>query len=369
MVADKILKVLLIPAILVILVNLFVPFLAYVDGNGMFVTTQYFFICDLYLLIVMVTSAAFVWFSSRAPLRHKIAATTFIVVPTAYYFVTAAITGYASPDAAILIALLIMFNIIFIEQFDALSKKKTELTTATKIQAAMILSNFPYFTEYPQFDLYASMTPAREVGGDFYDFFLKDEDHLCFLIADVSDKGVPAALFMASSKSIISTCANESSSPAEILKKANDEIVRDNTQRMFVTVWLGILEISTGKLRCANAGHECPIYKSSEGFRLYKDKHFLALGIKADNVYHEYEIDMQKGDMVFLYTDGVEDAKNYENERYTAERLIEDLNKETILNSKQTIDVVKKSIDAFTMGNEQFDDTTMLCLQYNGCEE
>lgn len=368
MVADKILKVLLIPAILVILVNLFVPFMAYIDGNGMFVTTQYFFICDLYLLVVMVTSAAFVWFSSRAPLRHKIAATTFIVVPTAYYFVTAAITGYASPDAAILIALLIMFNIIFIEQFDALSKKKTELTTATKIQAAMILSNFPYFTEYPQFDLYASMTPAREVGGDFYDFFLTDEDHLCLLIADVSDKGVPAALFMASSKSIISACANESSSPAEILKKANDEIVRDNTQMMFVTVWLGILEISTGKLRCANAGHECPIYKSSEGFRLYKDKHFLALGIKADNVYHEYEIDMQKGDMVFLYTDGVEDAKNYENERYTAERLIEDLNKETILNSKQTIDVVKKSIDAFTMGNEQFDDTTMLCLQYNGCK-
>lgn len=94
----------------------------------------------------------FVWFSSRAPLRHKIAATTFIAVPTAYYFVTAAITGYASPDAAILIALLIMFNIIFIEQFDALSKKKTELTTATKIQAAMILSNFPYFTEYPHWN-------------------------------------------------------------------------------------------------------------------------------------------------------------------------------------------------------------------------
>ena len=178
----------------------------------------------------------------------------------------------------------------YIENLTSITAEKeritTELSLARRIQEAMLPHQFPPFPERKEFDLYASMTPAKAVGGDFYDFFLIDDDHLGLVMADVSGKGIPAALFMMICKTILQSCAMLGQTPGEILTKTNEGICSNNQADMFVTVWVGILEISTGKLRAANAGHEYPALKRADGrFELYKTKHGLAVGAMEDAEY------------------------------------------------------------------------------------
>lgn len=243
----------------------------------------------------------------------------------------------------------------------------TELRTASQIQESMLPSIFPAFPDRDEFDLYASMTPAKEVGGDFYDFFLIDEGHLAVLIADVSDKGVPAALFMMSSKILINYRAQLGGSPSEILGAVNAEICKNNKSRMFVTVWLGILDLETGVLTCTNAGHEYPVVRGTDGvFRVYKDQHGLVVGALAKSKYRDYEIKMMPGDAVFVYTDGVPEANNAEGAFYGMERMEAALNKNAEKDPKHILEGVKADVEAFTGEATQFDDLTMLCLEYKG---
>ena len=246
----------------------------------------------------------------------------------------------------------------------------TELRTASGIQEAMLPSIFPAFPDREDFDLYASMTPAKEVGGDFYDFFLIDDTHLAVVIADVSDKGVPAALFMMSSKILISYRAQFGGSPSEILSAVNAEICKNNKSKMFVTVWLGILDLETGMLTCSNAGHEYPIIRGGDGeFRVYKDKHGLVVGAMAKSKYRDYEIKMEPGDAIFVYTDGAPEANNAAGEFYGMERLTAALNRCVGMNPQGILEGVKADVDAFTGDASQFDDLTMLCLCYKGKKE
>ncbi|MCR5844721.1 MAG: PP2C family protein-serine/threonine phosphatase [Oscillospiraceae bacterium] len=243
----------------------------------------------------------------------------------------------------------------------------TELRTASQIQESMLPSIFPAFPDRNEFDLYASMTPAKEVGGDFYDFFLIDDTHLAVLIADVSDKGVPAALFMMSAKILINYRAQMGGSPSEILTAVNAEICKNNKSRMFVTVWLGILDLDTGVLTCANAGHEYPLVRGADGrFRIYKDRHGLVVGALAKSGYRDYEIKMAPGDAVFVYTDGVPEANNAEGAFYGMERLTAALNEIAGQAPRQILEGIKENVDAFTGEARQFDDLTMLCLEYRG---
>ena len=243
----------------------------------------------------------------------------------------------------------------------------TELRTASQIQESMLPSIFPAFPDRDEFDLYASMTPAKEVGGDFYDFFLIDDSHLAVLIADVSDKGVPAALFMMSSKILINYRAQMGGSPSEILGAVNAEICKSNKSRMFVTVWLGILDLKTGVLTCTNAGHEYPVVRGTDGvFRVYKDQHGLVVGALAKSKYRDYEIKMMPGDAVFVYTDGVPEANNAEGAFYGMERMEAALNKNAEKDPKHILEGVKADVEAFTGEATQFDDLTMLCLEYKG---
>ena len=243
----------------------------------------------------------------------------------------------------------------------------TELRTASQIQESMLPSIFPAFPDRDEFDLYASMTPAKEVGGDFYDFFLIDEGHLAVLIADVSDKGVPAALFMMSSKILINYRAQMGGSPSEILGAVNAEICKNNKSKMFVTVWLGILDLKTGVLTCANAGHEYPVVRGTDGvFRIFKDRHGLVVGALAKSKYRDYEINMAPGDAVFVYTDGVPEANNAEGAFYGMERMEAALNKNAEKDPKHILEGVKADVEAFTGEATQFDDLTMLCLEYKG---
>ena len=240
----------------------------------------------------------------------------------------------------------------------------TELSLATRIQASMLPNVFPPFPDRKEFDIYASMTPAKEVGGDFYDFFLTDDDHLCMIIADVSGKGVPAALFMMSAKIILADYAKMGKSPSEILTAANAAICTHNHEDMFVTAWLGILEISTGKLQAANAGHEYPAIKKAGGsFELFKDKHGFVMGGMDGMKYRQYEIQMEKGDTLFLYTDGVAEATNAENQLFGTERMLEALNAEPTAEPKILLENMKKSVDKFVGDAPQFDDLTMLCIR------
>ena len=246
----------------------------------------------------------------------------------------------------------------------------TELSLATRIQAAFVPHIFPPFPDRPEFELYASMDPAKEVGGDFYDFFLIDEDHLALVMADVSGKGVPAALFMMVSKIILQSCAMLGKSPAEILKKTNEAICSNNQEGMFVTVWLGILEISTGKLTAANAGHEYPMLRTpGGGFALYKDRHGFVIGGMSGSRYREYELQMEPGSKLFVYTDGVSEAKNAAKELFGSKRILTALNQAPEASPETILGNVRRAVDDFVQEAEQFDDLTMLCLEYKGAEK
>ena len=262
----------------------------------------------------------------------------------------------------------------YIEDITQITKDKerigTELALATKIQASMLPHIFPPFPERKEFDIYAMMDPAREVGGDFYDYYLIDEDHLCLVVADVSGKGIPAALFMMISKTILQSCAMLGKSPAEVLDKTNVALCSNNQVEMFVTVWIGIIKISTGVLTAASAGHEYPVIKRVDGsFELYKDKHSLAVGAMEDTVYHEYEIKLNKGDKLFLYTDGVPEATDAEDRMFGTQRMLDALNKEPDADPKHLLNNVKNAVGEFVNKAEQFDDLTMLGFEYRGSDD
>ena len=246
---------------------------------------------------------------------------------------------------------------------------EAELTLSARIQNSMLPNIFPPYPSRPEFDIYAKMNPARQVGGDFYDFFMIDEDHLCLVIADVSGKGVPAALFMMISKMILQNCAKMCSTIPEILEKTNELICDNNPEEMFVTVWIGILEISTGKLTAANAGHEYPIImQPGEQYELLRDKHGFVLGAMEEVKYKEYEVMLRPGARVFIYTDGLTEASDPDNKMFGTERMLDSLNRRTDASLMEVLQGIQNDVDAFARGAVQFDDLTMLCLEYKGME-
>ena len=244
-----------------------------------------------------------------------------------------------------------------------------ELNVATQIQADMLPRIFPPFPDRKEFDIYATMTPAKEVGGDFYDFFLIDDDHLGIVMADVSGKGVPAALFMVIAKTLIKNRAQMGGTPAEILRYVNDQLCEGNDAGLFVTVWLAILEISTGKGMAANAGHEHPALRRRDGtYELVKYRHSMAVATMEGISFREHEFRLQPGDSLFVYTDGVTEAMNAASELFGEERIVDALNREPAARPQKLLKNVKASIDSFVGGIEQFDDITMLSLYYGGPE-
>ena len=240
-----------------------------------------------------------------------------------------------------------------------------ELNVATQIQADMLPRIFPPFPDKKELQIYASMDPAKEVGGDFYDFFLIDEDHVCLVMADVSGKGVPAALFMVIAKTLLKNRAQLGTpSPAEILEDVNNQLCEGNEAELFVTVWLAIVEISTGNGIAANAGHEHPVLKRKDGpYELVEYKHGPPLAAMSGIPFKEHEFHVEKGDMIFVYTDGVPEATNAEGELYGPERLINAMNKHPEATVQEILDVVKTDIDEFVGEAPQFDDLTMLAFR------
>ena len=226
---------------------------------------------------------------------------------------------------------------------------------------------FPAFPERTEFDIYATMNPAKEVGGDFYDFFLVDDDHLAVVIADVSGKGVPAALFMVIAKTLIKNHAQNREDPGAVFTQTNAQLCEGNDAGLFVTAWMGILEISTGKFIYVNAGHNPPLLKRAGGqFEWLKSRPGFVLAGMEGVRYRENSLQLEPGDRLYLYTDGVTEATNGAQELFGEERLQQVLNDDPDLPVEELLPKVKNSIDVFVGDADQFDDITMLGLSYKG---
>ena len=255
------------------------------------------------------------------------------------------------------------------EELGRISEEKgrmaAQMNIAKGIQEGVLPKDFP---EHRDFDIYAIMDPAKEVGGDLYDFFMLDDTHLFLVIGDVSDKGIPAALFMMTAKTLLHMHAKENPDPSTLLASVNNLLTDINTKEMFVTVWVGVLDLETGILTAANAGHEYPMVRSGkEPFEIFKEPHGMPLGIMPGNKYENYEIILKPGDGLFLYSDGATDAINTENEQIGVDRLLEVVRKAAAEDTspKGLVTNVKASLDQWSQDAYQFDDITMLSIVYH----
>ena len=257
----------------------------------------------------------------------------------------------------------------YTENLTAITAEKervnTELSVATRIQANMLPSIFPAFPERKEFDIFATMNPAKEVGGDFYDFFMVDERHLAIVMADVSGKGVPAALFMVIGKTLIKDHTQPRKDLGEVFTEVNELLCESNSEGLFITAFEGVLDLVNGDFRFVNAGHEIPyICKKDGDFEPYKIRAGFVLAGMEGMRYKCGEIQLDIGDKIFQYTDGVTEATNVNNELYGMDRLTEILGENSDLPPAELLPKIKEDIDKFVGEAPQFDDITMLCLEY-----
>ena len=262
-------------------------------------------------------------------------------------------------------------TMLYIDQIKRVTAEKerigAELDMASQIQASQLPRLFPAFPNRKEFSLYASMTPAKEVGGDFYDFFMIDQDHIGLVMADVSGKGVPAALLMMVARVLIKSGLQNGKSPGEALESVNNQLCESNDAGFFVTMWVAVLEISTGKGVAANAGHEHPVLRRAGGsYELVIYRHSMPVATMEGIPFRQHEFQLNPGDSIFVYTDGVAEATNGANELYGTGRMLNALNSEPDAQPGQILANVMNDIHAFVDGAEQFDDITMLCFRYMG---
>ena len=249
---------------------------------------------------------------------------------------------------------------------DAKKRIEEELELASNIQKAALPTNFK-FNNRNDFELWAMMHAAKGVGGDFYDFFFLDTNKFALVIADVSGKGIPGALFMMRAKTTIRGLSTSNVSVADILYSVNNTLCEGNAAEMFVTAWLGIIDLETGVMKCANFGHEYPILMRANGnYEVFKDEHSLPLATFEGTKAKEYEIVFKPGDRIFAYTDGVPEAINKQKEQYGLDRLVSFLNSNKNDSFDVLLDKELHDIKNFANGEEQFDDITMLAFKYNG---
>ena len=354
-------------------INLFTGIYFTVDSGGYYHRARFYPVSMIYVYLALLL-ALIALHGQRKNLRpyHLGIMASYVIVPLAAMILTMNVYGLSVGPAVIVCEILLMYCVLNVEQGREMALKEQDLQMAARIQNNMLPSQFPAFPDRPEFDIYAAMLPAREVGGDFYDFFLIDNDHLAMVIADVSGKGISASLFMMSSMILIHNTAEVEGadvSPASVLTKVNAALCSNNVEEMFVTVWLGIMTISTGRIRAANAGHEYPMIRTEGGaFSVMKDRHGLVIGAMEDIIYREYEFTLKEGDTLFVYTDGVTEATNISNQLFGMDRILDALNASPDAPPQKLLENVKKSVDGFVEDAPQFDDLTMLCMRWYGTQ-
>lgn len=365
---DLVLKYGMLAAVFMRALNVIFGFYFTVDENGIYARASLYPISMIYMFAVsIITMALIIGGRKKMERRQIVILVLYVVAPTAVGVLTMMKYGLSISYGVVTVVMLLMYCIINIEMSIKAISAEREMKLAASIQQSVLPKHDQAVSDKKQIDLYASMDCAREVGGDFYDYFLVDDDHLCVVMADVSDKGVPAALFMMNAKTTLHSYAMTGASPSEILSRSNEAICRNNTAEMFVTVWLGILELSTGKLTAANAGHEYPIFKNPDGeFELYKDRHGFVIGGMEGVSFKEYEMEFKPGTKMFLYTDGLAEAVDEENNMFGTDRVTAVLNEHCDSSAQEIIEAMRKSVSDFVKDTAPFDDMTMLCLEYRG---
>ncbi len=243
-----------------------------------------------------------------------------------------------------------------------------ELTQAARIQASFLPRENPPFPDRKEFELFASMVPAKEVGGDFYDYFFVDKDHLALVMADVSGKGIPAAMFMAMAKTQLRQCVfSYKTDVARAMEEANTELSKDNDEMMFVTIWLGVVDLTTGHVDYVNAGHEYPaISRAQEGFKIYEGVHGPFAAAVSGTKYTAGSFELAPEDILFQYTDGITEATDADENMFREERMIEALNKDITASVEDIDAAVRSSVAEFVKDAPQFDDMTTLEFKYKG---
>lgn len=350
-------------------VNFFFPLYFTIDEAGVYHRiTETWWICRIYIVLIVLFVIATL-FLSKEKMRTKIVVMIFMGLPLVAIGAGGYRYGVSILYSSMMVSLVLVYAVLFSDNERNLYSTNKELGLATNIQKHMLPSIFPAFPDRKEFDVYAIMNPAKEVGGDFYDFFLIDETHLGLVIADVSDKGVPAALFMMASKIMVQNYAMMGLSPKEVLTKVNNQICSNNQDEMFVTVWLGILDLKTGTLTASNGGHEKPIIKKPNGqFEVLNDKHNLVVGFIANSPYTEYKIQLEKGSKLFVYTDGITECVGGEGQ-FGMDRLVQTLNKYKDLSSEEIAKNLLKDLEEYRGSMNQFDDITMLSFEYVGYDD
>ena len=259
----------------------------------------------------------------------------------------------------------------YIDELSAVTAEREriggELDAAAKIQQGILPKKGMQYEDMEEFDLAASMSPAREVGGDFYDIFMADDRHIALVIADVSGKGVPVALFMVATKILLKYGLKMGKSLAEVLSSTNEKLMESNDMELFVTAWLALIDLDTGECIEVNAGHEHPaVRRKGSIYELIRYRHSPALAALEGLTFNERKFRLDPGDSLFVYTDGVTDAVNSDTELFGEDRLVAALNKNRDASPEELLRNVKDSIDGFVKDAPQFDDITMLAFRYNG---
>jgi len=306
-----------------------------------------------------------------SPLKQRTASAVCEEDLEAYTMGRGEVLNFLTRDPSLALSLVQLSVGRFIENLKRETQEReriaSELRIAAEIQTSMLPRKFPPFPERKEFDIFATMSPAREVGGDFYDFFFVEEDKLCFLIADVCGKGVPAALFMAISKTLLRTEASRGLSAGEILSRVNNIVYPDNDSSMFLTAFCIILNTETGEIEFANGGHNPPLlYVDGRRFEFMQVARNLAIGVMPDAEFESQKLVLKPNDVILMYTDGVTEAVNPEGQLFSNDRLKDCLLKLSDTAPIHVIESVNAKIATYTRGMPQYDDITMLALRFNG---
>lgn len=358
-------------AICMRIINLFTGIYFTVDADGIYHRSPMYPLSMTYALITMIAALAAVIVKRKYLQLYQIV-TFFLyaVAPIAVGIMTVAVYGLSLSAGVVMLIILVMYCILNVAQGKERAAADRDLALAANIQENMLPKTFPYMPGRKEFDLYATMNPAKEVGGDFYDFFMIDDDKMCLVMADVSGKGIPAALFMMVSRTLIRNRMLMGDSPASALSSVNNQLCEGNEAELFVTVWVAVISLSTGKGVAANAGHEHPVLRRAGGlFQLVEYKHSPAVATIEGIRFREHEFELNPGDSLFVYTDGVPEATNAQNELFGSERMLMALNKNPDASPKDMLGNVYSSIQEFVGNAKQFDDITMLGFSYKGAKQ
>ena len=347
-------------ASLICILNIFVPIYFSIDSDGVYRRAP-LYIFRTFCYIALIPGIVEVIMETKTSLRDKLTTASFLILPIMAEILSFFKFGMSMKPTASMLAIVLNYMILVTHRERSIARTQNGLQIASQIQEGILPKDLSDSPGKKNYDIYASMTPAQEVGGDFYDYFMIDDDHLAILVADVSDKGLGAAFFVMIAKILIKSRAEMGGKPSEIIKYVDDQISASNSPGLFVTVWFAIIDLSTGHVDVCNAGHDYPaLMLSAEGFSIEKSEHGPPIAFLPGMPFPEISFDMKSGDRIFLYTDGLTEAKRHDAARFGTGRMLEVLNRNLKYDNKTLIEAMKYEVDKFTDGEMQFDDITML---------